>query len=181
MEIIPETQESIVRRKRSVTDTNGVEKKKQFLESQCISSFDDTPATPKSPAVVSKKTAVVYLTNKLKGLRSSKSFRDNRKFLNEICKFDTSGRLSGLGPLEWFLTLNFFEFSKLMAICFKRNCARVNLTSAEIPTSIRQCLQSTKWGSAAEIEKEAVTIIAKGRNRFLRTDGLESAMIQPDH
>ena len=123
----------------------------------------------------------MYLNNKLRSIKVRRGFRDDKKFLNGICKVDESGRLSGLGPLEWFLTLNLFDWSKLMAIGFKRNCAKTQLSSPEIPTSISQCLQATKWESSAENEKEALTMIARGRARFIRADGLETAMIQMDH
>ena len=98
--MIPETQEKLIGKKRSVGDNAVVEKKKPFLESQPISSFGSTQATPLSPAVVSRKTAVTYLSGRLRKIKASKKFREDRGFLNGICKFSESGRLSGLGPLE---------------------------------------------------------------------------------
>ena len=87
-----------------------VEKKKPLLESQPISSFGSTQAISSSPAVVSKRTAVTYLNNKLRKIKSSRRFREGRNFLNGICKIDEGGRLSGLGPLEWFLCLISFDW-----------------------------------------------------------------------
>ena len=40
------------------------------------------------------------------------------------------------------------------------------------------CIHPTRWGSSAEMEKEAISLITKGKNRFLRNDGFETAMVQ---